>query len=289
MEKTIFGVILAAFLLMSVSFIAPVYVQAAEINIKQTKKNIGELTTSITEHKEFEDILNNPDLAKIVESILESGATEKKVTDYWNTIKNLDSFEKICTEEITNKAEKIQNSIDKILSTKYDDEDQDEDGFYLTIDENNILSISQESKENSIFLDSDGSIELSGHETINPDIMQKIKDFLIILFLIGLGAAVGVLIIAGVFFLLQTIIAAIATGLGTLVTVIVGVAIVFAGIAGVSAAITFIIDVIEFLTKSEDTKNKTKTENVKSMKTLVRTFISKIFSLLNMKIQHVFF
>lgn len=291
MKNTIFGAIIAAFLIMSVSFIVPVQVQATEGNIEETKQDLGELAIAITEHESFNDLKNNEDLMAIVEDLLESGVTEEKVLEYWNAIKDLDAFKNICSDHIINKAESIKDSIDSILSDDSDPIEQGDNGFYITIDEENKLSISEESKENSIFLSKNGAIKLPGHETIDSDIMDNVKDFLIMLFLGGLAAAVGVLIVAGVFFLLQTIVAAIATGLGSIVSVVVIVAAIFAGIAVVSAVATFIIDLIEFFTDSKDSEDKSKSADTKNRTKLiskVRNFLNKVFALFNMKIQNVF-
>ncbi len=291
MKRTIFGVILAALLVMSISFIAPVHVQAAKVNIKELKEDIGNLAVTIVGHEKFDEIKDNSQLLQIVEEVLESGATSDKVEDYLDTIQSLDGFQELCTQDIVEKAESINSTINQILSGSSDSEGENSNGFYIKINDDNSLSISKKYSPDSIYIDSEGNIKIPGHETIPSDIMDDIKDFLILLFLAGIGIAIGVLIVAGVFFILQTIFVAIAGGLGTVVTVVVGIALVFAAIAAVSAVITFIIDVIEFLTKSEDSKSKEKAI-FRKRKTVFSerfmTFLNKLLSLFKLRMQNVF-
>ena len=150
MKKTILGVILATFLVLSLSFIAPVHVKAVETNIKQTKQNIGNLAIKIANHEKYDELVEQSELVSIIEDVLENGATQQKASEYWNIIKDLDAFKEICSDDILNDAESIHNSINDFLAEN-NDPDEEKNGFYISIDGKNSLSVSEDYKTNAVF------------------------------------------------------------------------------------------------------------------------------------------
>jgi len=287
MKKTIFGAILATFLVMSVGFIAPIQVQAVETEVDRVKENIGVLATKLSSDSDFKKLLDlddedNEGLYSIVQQVLESGSTQQLANEYKNIIEGMDAFKNLKAKDYKQQIASIQNDMESILSNSETKEGKEV--YYVGV-ENNDLSISEKREYNHIEIDKQGNIQIPGYSSMDPSATQNIKDFLIMLFMACVGVAIGVAVIAGVIFLIQAILTAIAGGLGTLLTAVIGLAIVFVGIAGISMVATFIIDVIEFLTNTGDESeaiSKNTTRLVK-LSNKVKSFMNRLLVLFSMR------
>ena len=290
MKRTIFGVMIATFLMISVSFITPVNVKAAEANINQTKENIGNLASIISDHERFEDLIQNEDLLAIINDVIDNGASEQKAIDYYNIIKDLDAFKEICSDDVVSYAESIYRSFEKILKEKPSSFSNEESGFYLKLEEDNTFTISEEEIEGAVYINSDKDIVVPGYGTVEFEATQNILQLMVYLFLAGVAGTVGIAAIVVVFMLLEAIFAAIGAFFGGIAGSLLTVVIVWAVVSGASMFIGWILYVIQELLGSEDNKSKSKLVNKKLQRisSKIQNLIGKIFAFFNMKIQNVF-
>ena len=289
MKTTILGTIFATFLMLSICFISPIQVKAAEADIKQTKNDIGNLAALLSEHEQFQEIIENENLLAIINDVIENGATQEKSEEYYNIIKDLDAFNEICTDEILSYAESIYSAVDEILTKKPSTFSNEEKGFYFKLENDNTITISEGKIENSVYVNSEKDITIPGYATVEFEATQNILELIVYLFLAGIAGAVAVAVVVGVFMLFEAIFVAIGAFFGAIAGSLLTVVIIFGVIAGASMVIGWIIYVIQELLGSDDkSKSKQKELRLQKISYKIQKMISKIFAYLNMKIQNIF-
>jgi len=285
---------------MSISWITPINVKAAESEVTRVKENIGALADELVNDNDFIELTTNfeqyEELKDIVEKVVSSGGSNALKEEYINAIQSIDAFENLKDEDNENDylgtLNSILSDIESILAAADTDDTTDENDkvFYIGITDGDCMSVTTKENNNYIQIDGDGNIKLPRIGSLDPSTWENIKDFLILLFLGAVAGAGAVLVLAGVIFLIEAILTAIAGGFATLFTAVVAIAIVFAGVAGVAMVVTFIIDVIEFLTGTAESNNRSRNSKkpiAKLLNSRVRDFLNRIFELFNMRLQSI--
>lgn len=223
MRKTIFGVVLAVFLLMSVSFIAPIQVQAVETS--DIKSGLRNLINNMQDYKDdLESLVTDDELQEIIADMLDEDDQEKLLSlgeDYKTALEKNDVFNTLTTQfaaDNQDDIENLQSNIDDILDVITEKSSNSATNY--KIDMNGLVfsitkQTSQDVSEGEILITSDGLLKIpykdadKGIDTVIDIDIPQIVLILTVIALAFAGVLVGFLLVK---FLFSTI-AGVLTGI----------------------------------------------------------------------------
>jgi len=169
MRKTIFGVILAVFLMLSVSFISPVTVKAAELDRKEILENINDLINSLlSEKNSLLTIIEDSETTAIVSQLMNA---ENEETKKDLIIQYSDLIESKYADELeildSSSSAYINNLVDLLSDVNIEFDDESDDAIYYKITKTpNSIKVSKTESETIadnevLFRTSDGSVKIN--------------------------------------------------------------------------------------------------------------------------------
>jgi hypothetical protein len=226
MKKIIFGAVLSTFLLLSVQFIAPIQVKAAE-----TEENLGNFAQQLKADSDLQTLLADTNIQNLANNVINS-ETEQDLRDnaeaYIDAIQATQAFTNMFGKEAYNnsitqlydKMSNIAHSLDKKVVGSGD-------YYRIEFDEDNVLTITQQDDEevtgDAVLMDREGNIKTSEDGWLA--IGNWSLSFLVIVFLAvaGVGGIFYVVfsVILGIIGIIQNIFQALQDN--TLVAVIISV------------------------------------------------------------------
>jgi len=237
MKRTIFGVILAAFLVMSVSWITPINVKAAESASEQMSEKLVQLAEKLLDDNDLKALVENEGLKEILDQIREANTQDEKeyfAEQYVAFIQN-DEGLRTAFDSLKSKYSDDIDTLTKLAERIINNNDFESNGKFYELDiENNELKVEKVDSDN---VEGDAII-------LTPDLTVKTTDIdfgllgLILIFLV----LPGMLLIAGVIY---TIIAVIQEILVWIKTLFDGLELILAIIGVIGAVVGFLLMVFE--------------------------------------------
>lgn len=289
MKKTIFGVILAAFLVMSVSWIAPINVKAAETDPSEIKSDIENLAELLSDNDDFLSLVQDSDLTTIIEKVYnpelreDEDTFESLVQDYKDTIENKEAYTNLCDPEVYgdeyNLIQEIYESLKGIISENNDFSSQCTGNLYKLGEEDELEITEEEDEEvdeESVFINEEGNVKLPGFNWvgINWSFIRELVKYALIGGAIGIIVGVVVMVLAS---LISTLLTALVTTLTTLLTniglIILGIGILLAVIVVVASVLytLFSPEVINTTLNALEDESENESEDVK-----YKSFVSSV-------------
>jgi len=249
MKTTIFGVILAAFLVMSVSFIAPIQVQAVETDSDVIKNNIQTLAEQLAYNSDFEALVEDSDLKSVIEKVYDEDlrddcdTIESLAQDYKDIIEDKEAYNNLCDPELYGFGNSFQQVYESLYELVYNECDliQEQSVKQLfNVGSQDNLEITEEENvdDESVFVDEQGNIKLPGFLWAGVNwsfVKELVKLFLVfgpIIVVVGVAIAALASVISSLLITLVTTLTTLLTNIGIVVIglgiVLVVLAIVFA-------------------------------------------------------------
>jgi len=237
MKKTIFGVILAAFLVMSVSWITPINVKAAESASKQMNEKLVQLAEDLLDDNDLKALVENEGLKEILDQIRDANTQDEKeyfAEQYVAFIQN-DEGLRTAFDSLKSEYSDDIDTLTKLAERIINNNDFESNGKFYELDiENNELKVEKVDSDN---VEGDAII-------LTPDLTVKTTDIdfgligLILIFVV----LPGMLLIAG---LIYTIVAVIQEILVWIKTLFDGLELILAVIGVIGAVVGFLLMVFE--------------------------------------------
>jgi len=183
MNKIVFGSIFSAFLLVSLAWLTPINVKAAESEKEELKDMLLDFVITITNDEDYKKMINDTEIKAISLEILN---TENE-NDKDNLMQDFDDLLKAKYLDLINRYiptfQSLKNKIDDMNINTQNVEEKINDEYYYKIDvETDKFNIIKQKDENiegsTILISSDASIKIPGHGWISEDIFEDILDFL---------------------------------------------------------------------------------------------------------------
>jgi hypothetical protein len=230
MKKTIFGAILAAFLVLSVGFIVPVQVQAVEPD--ELKNKIMDLAENLGDNKaDLAELLKDGSLnSKIVEmyNIIKNepenmdSLLKVKATEYKNALFAHDKFQDLISKSSNENIQNIKDDINDLLKSVTDN-NQGSSANYKIAMEDDVLTITKQYAKavsgEAVLITDDFELKIpydDGTTTILQDIARMILKIIIIVLSVLAGSGLVERVITLVATFLTGIVTAISDAIGTL-------------------------------------------------------------------------
>jgi hypothetical protein len=189
-RRIIFGVVLSAFVLLSLTWLTPVQVKASEEDGSKIVEAINRYYNHQSEQpddlNQLIDMHNNEDIQDIFNQVL-LAQSESELNQLAQDYKDIIDFGQVLdigqrlNLEFGEEFNSIENQILSLLNNK-EQRDTEEYYYKISLDENGIKVTKSENEQNSedsiIIRGSDGAIKLSDSEWSSPDWLENLKDFL---------------------------------------------------------------------------------------------------------------